>query len=335
MLFSWVRAVQAVHYHFRFHSRIIQIGCHWGEGGHTELYLLEGDTLALVDTGVADTPSRYVVPALAACGYQPSDIGLILNTHGHFDHAGGNGEMIDLARNPAQEGGAGPRVFAHAADVRTIEDVDYQFETFFADNDRLIGRADRLDAALRKLRADAGRPTKVDRALADGELLDLGRGLRLRVVSTPGHTLGSVAYYWEAEGLALVGDTVMGLGARLNGLPLIYYPEQYLATIDLLLGLDPRVLGLGHHYRTGAVPADSIHFGAAVAAYLRASREISEMIGEATARALDANSGADFLAVARAATADLSARLHFTPAADGLAAAGGVPAIAAQWRRLT
>ena len=319
------------HNHFRFHQQIVQIGCHWGDGGHTELYLLEGDTLALVDTGVADTPSRYVAPALAACGYQPSDVGLILNTHGHFDHAGGNGEMLDLA----QSAGGSPQVFAHAADVRTIEDVDYQFETFFADNDRLVGRADRLDAARARLHADAGRPTKVDRALADGDLLDLGCGLRLRVVSTPGHTLGSVAYYLEPEGLALVGDTVMGMGSRQNGLPLVYYPESYLRTIDLLLGLDLRVLGLGHHYRTSAVPADSIHFGPAVAAYLRASREISETIAGATARALEANPGADFLTIARAATADLSARLHFTPAADGLAAAGGVAAIAAQWRRLT
>ena len=322
---------QLEHNHFRFHRQIVQIGCHWGEGGHTELYLLEGDTLALVDTGVADTPSRYVVPALAACGYQPGEVDLILNTHGHFDHAGGNGEMLDLAR----AAGGSPRVLAHAADVRTIEDAAYQFETFFADNDRLIGREDHLAASLASFHRDVGRPTKVDRALADGDVLDLGKGLRLRVVSMPGHTLGSVAYYWESEGLALVGDTVMGMGARPNGLPLVYYPEDYLRTIDRLLGLDLGVLGLGHHYRTSAVPADSVHFGPAVAAYLRASREISETIGDATARATAANPGADFLTIARAATADLSARLGFTPAADGLAAAGGVAAIAAQWRRLT
>lgn len=318
------------HNHFRFHSQIVQIGCHWGEGGHTELYLLEGDTLALVDTGVADTPSRYVVPALAACGYQPSDIDLVLNTHGHFDHAGGNGELIDLAR---QAGGVGPKVFAHAADVRTIEDVDYQFEAYFAENDLLIGRADRLVASLSTLRSQAGRPTKVDRALADGDAIDLGRGLVLRVVPTPGHTPGSIAYCWESEGIALIGDSVMGHGARPGGLPLIYFPDDYLPSIDRLLGLGLRALALGHHYRTGVVPADSVHFGPGVAGYLRASREIAEAIDQAVARQTAARPDADFLAIARAATAELVGRLPVTVGEDGLAAAGGVAALAAQWRR--
>src|SRR5437773_1719809 len=48
------------HTDFKFHRRMTQIGCYWGAGGHTELYLLEGDRLALIDTGVADTPGLYV-----------------------------------------------------------------------------------------------------------------------------------------------------------------------------------------------------------------------------------------------------------------------------------
>ena len=59
------------HTDFKFHPLITQIGCYWGGGGHTELYLLEGDRLAIVDTGVADTPDGYVAPALAANGASP------------------------------------------------------------------------------------------------------------------------------------------------------------------------------------------------------------------------------------------------------------------------
>src|SRR5689334_7467838 len=74
-----------VHTDFKFHPRITQVGCYWGNGGHTELYLLEGDRLAIVDTGVFDTPERFLVPALNAIGRELSDVDLVINTHGHHD----------------------------------------------------------------------------------------------------------------------------------------------------------------------------------------------------------------------------------------------------------
>ena len=40
------------HTDFKFHPQVTQVGCYWGSGGHTELYLLEGERLAVVDTGV-------------------------------------------------------------------------------------------------------------------------------------------------------------------------------------------------------------------------------------------------------------------------------------------
>src|SRR5437867_2423660 len=56
---SWParRPEMTPHTDLKFHRQLTQIGCYWGNGGHTELYLLEGDRLALIDTGVADTPA--------------------------------------------------------------------------------------------------------------------------------------------------------------------------------------------------------------------------------------------------------------------------------------
>jgi len=314
------------HNEFRFHPKVVQIGCYWGQGGHTELYLLEGDTLAIVDTGVNDTPTRYIAPALEAHGRTLGDIGLILNTHGHHDHAGGNGEMVAAS---------GAKVWIHEADARVAEDPDYQFDTYFVNRDVLVGQGDRLAASRAALKVTAGQPAKVDRRLADGDLLDLGKGIKLQVVHTPGHTRGSVCYYWESEGLVFSGDSVMGQGSRPGGLALIYFPADYERTIDRLLTMDIAALGLGHHYRTEAVPRDSVHLGPSVQAYLRASREIADIIGDSLRRAAAARSGAGFLEVARAATDLAAERLPVTKGEEGLPLTGSVEAFYGYWQMLT
>ena len=313
------------HNEFRVHPQVVQIGCYWGEGGHTELYLLEGDSLAIIDAGVSDTPTEYIAPALEAHGRSLGDIDLILNTHGHHDHAGGNAELVAAS---------GAKVWIHEADARIAEDPDYQFETYFAESHLLVGRADRLAAARAALKITAGRPVKADRKLADGDLLDLGKGLRLRVVHTPGHTRGSVCYYWEPEGLLFSGDSVMGQGSRPGGFPLIYYPADYARTIDRLLGMDLAVLGLGHHYRTLTVPRDSVHFGPNIKSYLKASREIADIIGDALRRAKAARPDAGFLEAAQAATDLAAERLPIVKGEDGLSRTGNVQALHGYWQLL-
>jgi glyoxylase-like metal-dependent hydrolase (beta-lactamase superfamily II) len=313
------------HNEFRIHPQVVQIGCYWGTGGHTELYLLQGDSLAIVDTGVSDTPTKYIVPALETYGLWLADVDIILNTHGHHDHAGGNAELV--AASDA-------KVWIHEADARVAEDPDYQFDTYFANRDLLTGRPDRLDASRAALKVTAGGAAKVDRKLAEDEVLDLGKGIRLRVVSTPGHTRGSVCYYWESEGLAFAGDAVMGQSGRPGGLPLIYFPADYLRTIDRLLGMDIAILGLGHHYRTLTVPRDSVHFGSNVNAFLRASREIADIIGDSLRRAADSRPGAGFLEVAQAATDLAALRLPITKGEDGLPVTGSVDAFYGYWQLL-
>ena len=313
------------HNEFRIHPQVVQIGCYWGEGGHTELYLLEGDTLAIVDTGVYDTPGRYIAPALEAYGRTLGDIDLILNTHGHHDHAGGNAELVAAS---------GAKVWIHEADARVAEDPDYQFDTYFAIRQVLVGRPDRLDAARAKMKVSAGRSVKVDRQLVDGEVVDLGKGIQLRVIHTPGHTRGSVCFYWESEGLVMSGDSALGLSSRPGGLPLIYFPADFERSLDRLLGLDIAVLGLGHHYRTLSVPRDSVHFGPNAKAYLRASREIAAIIGDSLRRAKAARPGAGFLEVARAATDLVAERIPITKDEDGLPLYGSVEAFYGYWQLL-
>jgi glyoxylase-like metal-dependent hydrolase (beta-lactamase superfamily II) len=317
------------HNEFRFYPHVVQIGCYWGEGGlgHTDLYLLEGDSLAIIDTGVADSPVKYIAPALAAYGRTLADIDIILVTHGHHDHTGGNGAVVDAS---------GAKVYAHEADADIAQDPDCQFDTCFINRHVLVGHPERLDAARATFKVNAGRPTKVDMKLTDGQLIDLGKGIRLRVLHTPGHTHGAVSYYWEETGIVFSGDSVPGMSGNIEigpgGLPLIWYPADMKRAVDRLLAMDFYALATAHHYRTLTLPRDSIHFGSAAKAYLQDCRNMAGMIEAALCKAASARPQADFLEVARAATDLLCQKLPIAKNADGLAKTGSVEALYGYWQ---
>ncbi|RME80474.1 MAG: MBL fold metallo-hydrolase [Caldilineae bacterium] len=82
--------------------------------GDVHAYLLRGDPLTLVDTGVYNEASIAALDAaLAELGLQASDIEQIILSHGHLDHVG-------QARRISEAGGA--RVLAHARACAKVSD---------------------------------------------------------------------------------------------------------------------------------------------------------------------------------------------------------------------
>src|SRR5919199_6812071 len=156
------------------------------EGNAVHLYLVRGAGLALIDSGAADSPAMAVEPALRELGLGWSDLDYLLNTHGHPDHAGGNGEVkaaaprATIGLHPADEHlAAGPE-----AHLRSRTDASALL--------RLLGREDLIPEREAVLRQVIGNAVGVDRELAEGDVIDLGQDVRLTVVHTPGHTDGSV-----------------------------------------------------------------------------------------------------------------------------------------------
>ena len=312
-----------VHTDFKFHPQVTQIGVYWGAEGHTELYLLEGERLAIIDTGVLDSPKGYIEPALAGMGRSLGDIEVIINTHGHHDHAGGNARVVAAGK---------AEVWVPEADVPIVEDIDLQFETYFRQNDVLVNRPDRLAASRARL-DETAEPVKVDRALKPGEVLDLGKGITLHVVPVPGHTRGSSAYYWEKEGILFSGDAVLGTGSRIGGFPLIYSPTDYERTLDLVEGMDFATLCLGHHYRTLALTRESVKYGATAKQFVRESREIAHIIADGVASAVREQPDAPFLVMAHSALAKIRERLPLeTDPETGLPVFGPTAALYGNWQ---
>ncbi len=59
--------------------------------------------------------------------------------------------------------------------------------------------------------ADAHRLPKLDLAVNEGDMVDFGAA-KARVIATPGHTLGHIAYYFADWPLLFPGDTLFSLG---------------------------------------------------------------------------------------------------------------------------
>lgn len=80
-------------------------------------------------------------------------------------------------------------------------------------------------------------PFAIDRVLADGDHIELGAGVSLRAVFTPGHAPGHLVYLEERSQVAYVGDMLAGEGTILvdpyDGGDMKAYLES-LARIDAL-----------------------------------------------------------------------------------------------------
>lgn len=82
----------------------------------------------------------------------------------------------------------------HADHIDGAEDIRARYGA------RIVGAA-----------ADARRLPRLDVAVAEGDTVAVGESTA-RVMETPGHTLGQVAYYFADGGVLLSGDTLFSLG---------------------------------------------------------------------------------------------------------------------------
>lgn len=211
------------------HDRVWRVPSEFEGGTVTNVYIVRGAKTALVDTGVFGTPTNDVTPALASLGLSLGDVDLVVNTHGHMDHLGGNAEVKDAA---------GAEIALHRVDLPLAESNEFHAQRLrelypVVDADHL--RPAREAMTMRLL----GRAVGVDRVLDDGDVVDLGGDVKLTTVHTPGHTGGSVCYYWEAAGFLLTGDSIQARGVHAGALPIVEAPGYYADSLRAYLRLRP------------------------------------------------------------------------------------------------
>ena len=93
--------------------------------------------------------------------------------------------------------------------------------------------------------ADAHRLPSLDRAVHEGDAVPVGNG-SARVIDTPGHTVGHIAYFIEPGAVLLCGDTLFSLGC---GRLLEGTAANMFASLRKLAALPPETLVCcGHEY---------------------------------------------------------------------------------------
>jgi hydroxyacylglutathione hydrolase len=94
-------------------------------------------------------------------------------------------------------------------------------------------------------RAEAARIAHVDETVGEGDTVRVG-GLAGRVIDTPGHTAGHISYFFPADKLAFVGDTLFSIGC---GRVIEGNPEMMWQSLLKLRGLpDDTQFYCGHEY---------------------------------------------------------------------------------------
>jgi glyoxylase-like metal-dependent hydrolase (beta-lactamase superfamily II) len=175
------------------------------EGVPLSVYLIVGDgQIALVDCGVAGSPQRHILPALAELGAGAKDVSLLLVTHAHHDHVGGAAALREA--NPALP------VAVHRADVRWAESSERYFHELY---ELLHPEATRPGPAFRRRVASLrGAGVAVDRPLEDEDVVPAaGRQLAVRWV--PAHCPGHVLF--ADQEVLFVGDALQGRGFAIEG----------------------------------------------------------------------------------------------------------------------
>lgn len=182
------------------------------------MVLIATERPVLIDTGFGSDLAR-TEQLLRVAGVLPEEVTLVVNTHYHCDHVGGNSGLQRRYGIPI----AAHHLEADHVNRRTKEACDAEW----------------LDQPIE--------PYVVDQLLSDGDEINAG-GVCIQVLHTPFHSPGHLCFYLPDEKILIAGDTVHGndvawLNPFREGVDAF---EVALETVDRLARLPVRWACSGH-----------------------------------------------------------------------------------------
>jgi len=193
---------------------------------YIQQYLFVGETIVLLDAGVASTPQTTIFPALEKLDLSPRKLSLVVAMHADADHHGGLPAIKDASHDTL--------LACHAADLELIQNPEslYRDRYNFLSHDHGLGFG-------REGMVNCPEGRRIDVVLAAEETLQIAPDWRLHFWHVPGHSAGHLAAYDEKNRAAFTSDAVQAKGyPTIDGQmafgPTYYTVDSYLATIHYL-----------------------------------------------------------------------------------------------------
>ncbi len=202
------------------------------KGGYVHAFLLvHNDELILIDT-LFDPDAQIILDQIHQLGKRVDDLKHILLTHGHRAHLGGLATLKRLS---------GATIYAHAWEA-----------------DIIAGERNQQGVSLRPMQGfqvlpilwigslvgpfAQHKPAPVDQLIDDDAQIG-----PLRVLHTPGHTPGHLAFYWQANRALFTGDAFVTWPLICPGWPnAMLNTKQTWASLRRMAELDVQTIGVGH-----------------------------------------------------------------------------------------
>lgn len=212
----------------------------WGHVRTNSSLLLLGRRLAVVEPGCKGS-AEVIVREAKSLGLRLDDFHYLFVTHRHLDHLAGAPVLLRFMQNA--------RVAGHRYAIATLRDpskINAAARQVFGG---YVEPTDRVD--------DEGRLIVVD----EGDSMELGQGLELEVVLTPGHTSDHLSFYEKRNRLMFTGDSAGILaGETLTVIPTTFPPSfkynRYLKSVERMLEYKPKIVVFAHF---GAVRGDDAY----------------------------------------------------------------------------
>ncbi len=221
--------------------RVIPIECKFGPIS-AFAYYVDAPEPAIIDTGVNISVSQDIEPTLAKHGIRIEDIRWILLTHGHVDHLGGAYELW-------KKTGGRAKVVIPKKEARLLRDRNEHIADYKALQGKYIKDLAIQEKHISMLTTDIGDNLEPDLEAVEGDSINLGGSVSLKVIETPGHSIGSITFVLNGLDWAFAADAVQMYGGA-SGLPTIEVPAFYRESVKRLLEeVRPERLFLGHPFR--------------------------------------------------------------------------------------
>lgn len=182
-------------------------------------YLVWDDTTlegAIVDPGMSTKREQQLLDSFI--DEHEITLKYLLYTHLHIDHTLGHDHIVEAYRLESRAGSA----------------------------DAPLGHGRAQQAEMFRLTIPTPSELKIDIPIKDGDILPLGKET-LQVISVPGHSPGSVAYYCKESGFVLTGDALFNGSIGRTDLPGGNHRQLIESIRTQLLTLPPKTIVFPGH----------------------------------------------------------------------------------------